>query len=450
MRTDYMTTRRIVGDLVVDLLETEMKVPFVVIGWTLQQQHYRPHQVYRFRAVTDEPYEWTFLMTESMSSPKVIVDLNGKKTETIVTGVDHFKKIVQGVNEKVYGATTVENAHTAMLLIQTVFAASSLKAFHFNQGIRSIEDGNALEIDMIRIYDASVIKIGMERKKEVTELGNEFVQPFFYVTLTTDVESESGQTVRLPPKEVHDLKDAATALQTAVSMRLDWLKVPDMPRRERTDPSLDSRRYSPGDLSVSVFTADQLMQKLHEGCEGFKDYFVFVEEGKYYKTRHMVQPYIFVTIKPDLGAQKIKVAFETGLGSDASEKKEELWSHTGEVAKKAMILLNALVRQYMDTPLIAKNCLESLLVYRKEDLRYEAMKKKAGFDVKIHGESDTINIRYKETYDHPAFLYTCTSVGDRTTEIKCYHPSRIALSIDFTIRHVKKDAAARKPGKKGH
>jgi hypothetical protein len=268
------------------------------------------------------------------------------------------------------------------------------------------------------------------------------------VTLTTEVESESGQTVRLPPKQVHDLKDAATALQTAVSMRLDWLKVPDMPRRERTDPSLDSSRYSPGDLSVSVFTEDQLMQKLHEGCEGFKDY--FIREGNHYKTRHMIQPYVFVTIDPDLGAQKIKVAFETGLGGDASEKKEELWSHTGEVAKKAMILLNALVRQYIDTPLIAKHCLESLLVYRKEDLRYEAMKKKAGFDVKIHGGSDTINIRYKETYDHPAFLYTYTCVGCRTTEIKCYHPSRIALLIDSIIRHVKKDAADRKPGKKGH
>jgi hypothetical protein len=435
-----MAKRPTIGDLVADLLETEMKLPLVVIGWKLQPRHYQPRRVYKFRALTGiQPYEWTVLLTESTSPPKVKVDLDGKKTEYIVKDVDHFKSIVRKVNEQVYGASNFESAAMAMREVKSVFEASSLRELYLNQGVHYIEDGNALEIDVNRINDVSKIKIGLEKKKVVTKLGNDFVLPFFYVTFTTEMESESGKSVFLPPKEAHDLKDAVTALQTAVNMRIEWTLEPDMPRKERTDLSRDSRRYRPDDMSVSVFTADELMHKVHEGWSDAQSSFryYFVQEGNRYTTRPMMQPYVFITVDPDVKAQNLKVAYQTGMGSDAWERKEEIWSHTGEVAKKALIMLNQLVRQYIDTPRMAKNCLESLLVYRRDHLKYDSKKK--GFDVKITGDSSAIEIRFTTKKESPLLVFTRTYVDGHVSNIECYHHSRLMIAIDHIIQEVKRD-----------
>jgi hypothetical protein len=438
-----VANRLAIREQVVALLEKEKKEPLVVIGWTLQQQYHRPGGVYKFRVVTNENFEWTFFVTQSRSNPTVRVELDGVTTETIVTDVDHFKKIVQGVNEQVYGAKKFTDAKLALSRVKTVFDGSLLKNFYFNAGIAYSENKDALEIDVIRVNDVSTIKIGFEKKTVISQHGNEISQSFFYVTFTTVVEAESGESVFLPPKKEYGLKDVVTALQTAVRMRLDFLYVPDQPREKRKDPLMDSRRYDPGDMSVSAFTEAQLMSIMHKGCDGFSDY--FIRQGESYTTRQMMQPYVFITMAPDVRAQKIKVAYESGVGVSASERigvvaserKEELWSHTDAVAKQAMTLLKNLVREYINTPQMAKSCLESILVYREGNLKYKPLDKKTGFKITITGDFTEIKTQYKRTNAEPIFIFIRKFPGGEEETIQCHHPSHVARSIDAVILEAK-------------
>jgi hypothetical protein len=323
--------------------------PVFIIGW-IPVDPEKP-ALYTFRAGNGAKFKWSFLIDSITLEPKV--SLNG--IESLIRDVDHFKAIIYTFNRQAFGASRYVNATMAMADVQKVFDASELKTLQFKDGIRAADGGCALAIAVIRFHDVSIIKIEFESEPNSVEdrLGRKTLPSnSFNVTFTREVELTSGKSMFDPPIQESGIIDVVSALQTAVRMRHNLLHVPDVAR----DPSENTRSGDPADTSDSCFTDSE-----------FRDY--FIQNGASYVTRPLMQPYVYITVQPDVGDNKAKVTYSSGMGVDGGREDHESWSHTSDSKIKAMGLLNRLVRQYITGLAMFKTCLESIFKYR-EGSRY--------------------------------------------------------------------------------
>jgi hypothetical protein len=368
--------------------------------------------LYTFRAGNGANFRWSFSIDSTTLEPKVSLN----EIEYLIRDVDHFKAIISTWNHQPFGASRYVNAIMAMEDVQKVFEASKLKTLQFADGIRAADDRRALEIAVKRIYDVSIIKIEFESEPNSVEdrFGKKpLPSNSFKVTFTREVESTSHKSMFEPPIQKSDIFDVASALQTAVRMRHDLLLVPDV----AWDPSESTRSGDPADTSDSGFTDSE-----------FRDY--FIQNGASYVTRPLMQPYVYITVKPDVKNNKAKVTYSSGMGVDGGREDQESWSDTSDSKIKAMRLLNRLVRQYITGLAMFKTCLESIFKYRAAVTYFWVS---GGFEIIIKGKING-KVLYGDKRGGPVFILELRSANSRTTQYKCYHPTHVASVIDRMIK----------------
>lgn len=412
------------------------------IGWNLREAISTRYRFYAFdRAINlgDENCFWTLQYDSSKNAVMLSVKYSYWQSSLwTIKNVNHFENTLQKVNDDFYNPNGLQDAASAMTQLKTLFDASLLQKHFFHRGARLCDGDTALVMDVHRIYDTSEIRIGFEQRISIEKRMYHTERDrlnYYYVTCTTEAEMESGQLIRLPIIDKRGITNPVAALQAAVLMRQSLLDVPDIPRRQ-----MSARLKSielPGSTYVPRKSARDLKHAFDEFAIKNKEFGTyFTSHGIGYTTNTLLQPYVCISLEPDVDQQKFKVNYQIGEGaSPDSAKTTEFWEIESEIAKKALCLINTLTRRGVDTEDKIKICLDSMLKPRKKNLSYTPNKMKTGADVKIRNGKASAQIRHKPKLDSPFFTCKLTYKGE-DKKYKCYHPSHVVWVIDATIEDI--------------
>jgi len=351
--------------------------------------------------------------------------------------MNHLEYLIRQHNNFIHHANRFLDAGAAMVRVKLLIDASpSFKQTYFSGRIHMSDGGNALVLNVDRIHDVSEIKIGLEERVETKkpEYGNTRKHVnYFFVTCTTLVETESGETITLPMIEKRGLTNAVDVLMTAVAFRKSLLDSPDAPRTRTTAISHTTHEELPGSGYKPLKTPIQLRLDLETVANKTKDFYLhFKQHGDSYTTVAFSEPYVCVTMEPNEETQTIKVSYQSGArGAPDTEIKSKFWNIDADIAKKALLLISVLTRKHIDTDEKKKACLISLLASRKKYIAYSHTVKHIGASVNIRNGKASAKIQYKDDTERPSFVFELTYKGE-TKKYNCFHPSRVLWVIDAT------------------